>query len=869
MNLGDGLLFELENGKPKLILLSHGVDKNPKKLSFRPRVANILSSRQPSCVEEVQEERPAPQQAGRRRETKSRAERVNTPFTSSTVTSVGKSTTLTLSKTHEHSKGGTIKTVAKVKSERQRHNTNVGALRASGKTGQHQRSVPQGSGKDLLASGDSMVCLTNKQLQQILSTVQNLNNGKHTLEDHRTQDVGDYGNQTNSKSGNSMTGSGGEMKQEDRGGGKEIKNKGGGGEVSDTTRSPPDKDNRSSGCLFSWLEERQSDSRATLDARKAQWRRELDEQVALKQQQRSDPGRLQAEEDRESVLSVRSSISHREQPAGIKSSLKLGEVTPMEEALSVERRKEQSRRWLEELDRQRDEMNERRRREKVLQSQTEDHELWATHFDSLQKKPPVQTAAPAPSSGSERREWEPLSRLSLVGEATSSVGAESVCAATVDTTKGIHQSKPSYLRTMTALLDPAQIEERERRRLKQLEQQRAIDAQVEERRRQREQEEARRREKEEEEERRVKQEMDILQRQYELALMRERQKVREQHTTHEQLNLQEHQTNAGHNAEGLQETLEPSTVTRKHESEEVVSNLVPPYKDTAVQTEATCSLPLGAKKAQSSPPRSAAPPNSRSRALRTGKENICLPGGKDPYEAFARTERNQKDKKRPEWNAQRPSCQFVPASERYPAALQRNREETRLKRQAKLLALQERACLSRTDPPSQTQEPRLCSNPAQSRTSPTRKVESISGGQNTSATITIKRGRSPPIPAVRHKVQSQHASSPSPPVLEFIPYVRTEEAFNLDPLEHADTPHPDTGPPQSSASLPASSHRDPLLHPELLCNTPSHRQQEILRGLAQLRQGLLQTQRELETDLNPLLKRHDNEFPLPSATHHM
>lgn len=32
---------------------------------------------------------------------------------------------------------------------------------------------------------------------------------------------------------------------------------------------------RLSGCLFSWMEERQSDSRESIDAKKAQWRREL------------------------------------------------------------------------------------------------------------------------------------------------------------------------------------------------------------------------------------------------------------------------------------------------------------------------------------------------------------------------------------------------------------------------------------------------------------------------------------------------------------------------------------------------------------------------------------------------------------------
>lgn len=75
--------------------------------------------------------------------------------------------------------------------------------------------------------------------------------------------------------------------------------------------------------------------------------------------------------------------------------------------------------------------------------QTEDHELWAAHFDSLQIRPPVQNAAPSapppprvPSNGSERGEWEPSSSLSLVWEAMSSCGAESVGGASVDTTSG-------------------------------------------------------------------------------------------------------------------------------------------------------------------------------------------------------------------------------------------------------------------------------------------------------------------------------------------------------------------------------------------------------------------------------------------------
>ncbi|KAM7401640.1 hypothetical protein PAMP_016937 [Pampus punctatissimus] len=880
MNLGDGLLFELENGKPKLIVLSHaGVEKNPiKQLSFRPKAANILSSRQPSCVEEV----PAgTKQAGRHRDTRVKAGRTATSFTSST--------TLTTSKTGEyHTAGSGAKAEPKARSDKHQQSSTVGSLRANGKKGPLQtRSGGKAELKDSLASGDtglkdSLVCLTSEQLQHILNTVQTSSNGQHPPEDHSTQGT----EKNDSKSGSSMNdGGGGEMREEDRGGGGEEK-KGGGGGVTDTTGTSQDKDNRSSGCLFSWLEERQSESRAAMEAKKAQWRRELNEQVALKQQQqRSAPGGLQAEEDTESVLSVQSSFSHREQPAAIRSSLRLGEVTPMEEMLSVERREEQRRRWLEELGRQREETTERRRRERVLQSQTEDHELWATHFDSLQRRPVVQTAAPAapsdpaaPHSGSERGEWEPSSSLSLVWEATSSCGAESVGGASVDMTSG-YPTRTSYLRTMTALLDPVQIEERERRRLKQLEQQRAIEAQVEERRRQREQEEARRREEEEAEERRLELEREMLQRQYELDTLREKQKP--SHQTEE--------PNKGRDEGKLQE---PRAVSRQECLEEKLSSVIP-LKDTAVQTEAAPPLLHTADRVQT-PEVSAQyqpPPKSRTRAVRTGKENICLPGagggagGGDPYEAFARTERSKRDKRRPEWNTQRPSRRFVPASERYPAALQRNRQENRLKRQTELLALQERTRLPRADPPppapapptAQHQEPRLCSNPTQTRTrtSPTRRVETVSRGQRVSAAVYIEKGRSLITPAARHSVQSQQASTspppPPPPPLEFIPYVRTDEVFNLDPLEPADTPPPytHTEAPQSSASPPAPSHRDPLLHPELLRNSHTHRQQEILRGLAQLRQGLLQKQRELETDLNPLLKRHDNKLRSPSTTHHM
>lgn len=68
--------------------------------------------------------------------------------------------------------------------------------------------------------------------------------------------------------------------------------------------------------------------------------------------------------------------------------------------------------------------------------------------------------------------------------------------------------------------------------------------------------------------------------------------------------------------------------------------------------------------------------------------------GADPYEAYAR-----RPQKRPEWNTLRPSKAFVPASERYPEALKRHRQESRRLRQIQLMTLMERNTHSRTPQP--------------------------------------------------------------------------------------------------------------------------------------------------------------------------
>lgn len=66
----------------------------------------------------------------------------------------------------------------------------------------------------------------------------------------------------------------------------------------------------------------------------------------------------------------------------------------------------------------------------------------------------------------------------------------------------------------------------------------------------------------------------------------------------------------------------------------------------------------------------------------------------DLYEQYARKERHikssEKYSKRPDWNINKPGKRYIPASERYPKPLQKQREENKVRRQMELLQLVER-----------------------------------------------------------------------------------------------------------------------------------------------------------------------------------
>ncbi|KAM9272115.1 LOW QUALITY PROTEIN: coiled-coil domain-containing protein 66 [Cariama cristata] len=506
-----------------------------------------------------------------------------------------------------------------------------------------------------------------------------------------------------------------------------------------------------------------------------------------------------------------------------------------------------------------------------------------------------------------------------------------------------HNQKVSFLRSMTALLDPAQIEERDRRRQKQLEHQKAIMAQIEEKRKKKQLEEEQRRQ-EQEEEQRLAREKEQMQK-FEEDMLKQKQKE-ELVTLNNELyqTMQKAQELAqrlkqeqrirdlaqkGHDISKLQKNLgggdtefENCNTGTSHQShnfsDDIKSHIdqeTSPRKDTAVQTDyfntsaytesaeertVCCESPdisIEYKETSNSKKYQKEMQYIDKNKL-SGKETGAIYS--DLYEQYARKEKqikpSEKYSKRPDWNIKKPGKRYVPASERYPKQLQKQREN-KVRRQMELLQLVERNTpgnLSKKGGYSgRSPSPHEEIN-TKSKGHRVRKEEQLHKNH-----LTEERSESPPVPAVKnrlHQVQQkqihtsnflvhnnnsrreknsktetqQRSSLPPiteagrPPSSQFIPYVRTSEVYYLDP--EAPVTRPSTQDPQyrqfnDSYQAPqqifSSDHvRDPLLNPDVV--KIRERQQAILKGLSELRQGLLRKQKELETALIPAIAQEEN-----------
>ncbi|XP_015449189.1 coiled-coil domain-containing protein 66 isoform X6 [Pteropus alecto] len=785
----------------------------------------------------------------------------------------------------------------------------------------------------------SLVCLTQDQLQQILMTVNQGNRSVSLTENGKEQETSQYSLHLNSipnqpKDETIM----GLLQKTEAVSCVQDENKSVLNKNQETSKQYEQKiaieNVWKPADIFSTLGERERD-RSLLEAKKAQWRKELDEQVALKKKEKeasekwNNPWKkcesdkiewekLQILDQSKTSASVSSVLA--QSPSQImvvqtdghslsRASQILEEAVLPEHAFSAV--KQEQRKWIEELNKQIEDDRQRKIEEKIISSK------------ELADISNVYT----PTTGSQ---VEPSEEEHLAKPVRDMAIANS--------------QKTNFLRSMTALLDPAQIEERDRRRQKQLEHQKAITAQVEEKRKMKQLEEEQRKKEEQEEELRLAREREEMQKQYEEDLLKQKQKeeiitlkTNELFQTMQRAQelaqrLKQEQrirelAQKGHDTSRLIKNLGVDTVqveynastnnisNSRHDLNEdsgkmntFIDSVNSPKKDTGVQTddlntaiinnaESHCGSVITKEIINCSSPEISADFNeqfntkknkqllSEKRGANLEKENSWY---NDQYSQFTRTEKQTKHMKKcpkkPDWNINKPLKRYIPASEKYPKQLQKQREEKKVRRQMELLHLVERNNLGHLSQNRGT-SPEILHSSHQETESKFRwhlvkkeeehlKINSFSKERSpspvvknrTQLTQTLKKSNYERENVISRGNQTELSSRISEPS-HFIPYVRTNEIYYLDPDAPLSRPLTQEDPQyqtlhdcdQERRQLLDSDYvRDPLLNPNLVKNRD--RQQAILKGLSELRQGLLQKQRELETNLMPLAANQEENF---------
>ncbi|XP_065741008.1 coiled-coil domain-containing protein 66 isoform X4 [Phocoena phocoena] len=688
--------------------------------------------------------------------------------------------------------------------------------------------------------------------------------------------------------------------------------------------------------IFSTLGERERD-RGLLEAKKAQWRKELDEQVALKK--------------KEKEASEKWNNPWKKSEGDKIAWEKLQILDQAKEAVLMERpfsavKQEQQRKCIEELNKQIEDDRQKKVEEKIISSKGEEHDRWAIHFDSFKSCPGSQSQLSSRSTQTQPEYFcvspdapDLADISSLYTPATGSQvepSEEEHVARPVRDVAVESSKKRNFLRSMTALLDPAQIEERDRRRQKQLEHQ------VEEKRKKKQLEEEQRKKEEQEEERRLAREQEEMQKQYEEDILKQKQK--EEIMTLKTIELFQTMQRAQELAQRLKQEQRIRELAQKgHDTSRLIKNLgidtiqveynastdniansahgldkisgkMNAYisstaslrKDTGVQTgdlnagiftniESCCGSVIEREIINCSSPEIPAEFNEQFNTRKNKQELVSHDNGanlekensyNDQCNQFTRREKQTKHMKkcpkRPDWNINKPLRRYIPASEKYPKQLQKLREEKRVRRQMELLHLVER------NNPGHLSQNRVTSPDvvlhSSQETEPSFRWQLVKKEEEPQIinSFNKERSQSPPVPAVKTRTQqtqtlknstyerenlisgdSQTELSPgfSEP-FHFIPYVRTNEIYYLDP--DAPLSRPLTQDPQYQNLHDCDQEqlfdhlRDPLLNPNLVKNRD--RQQAILKGLSELRQGLLQKQRELETNLMPLAANQEENF---------
>ncbi|XP_009198789.2 coiled-coil domain-containing protein 66 isoform X6 [Papio anubis] len=901
MNLGDGLKLETEllDGKTKLILSPYerkskisvkmGNKTKIAKCPLRTKTGHILKSTQDTCIgsEKLLQKK---------------------TVGSETSQAKGEKNGMTFSSIKDLCKQCVDKDCLHIQKEISPATPNIQKTRNTVNTSLVAKQKPHKKHITAENMKSSLVCLTQDQLQQILMTV-NQGNRSLSLTENGKEAKSQYSLHLNSisnqpKDENIM----GLFKKTEMVSSVPAESKSVLNEHQDTSKQCEQKiateNEWKPADIFSTLGERERD-RSSLEAKKAQWRKELDEQVALKKKE-----------------------------------------------------KEVSEKWNDPWKKSESDKIIWEKLQILDQSRGEEHDRWAMHFDSLKSYPGSQSQL---SSRSTHKQPE---YFCVSPDTQELADVSSVCTPTtgsqVEPSEVEHRAKPikdvvmanskktNFFRSMTALLDPAQIEERDRRRQKQLEHQKAITAQVEEKRRKKQLEEEQRKKEEQEEELRLAQEREEMQKQYEEDILKQKQKEEIMTVKTNELfqtmqraqelaqRLKQEQrirelAQKGHDTSRLIKNLGVDTIqmeynastnisNSRHDSDEVsgkmntYTNYTTSKKDTGVQTddlnigiftnaESHCGSLMERDITNCSSPEISAELIGQF-STKKNKQELTQDKGaslekennryNDQCNQFTRIEKQTKHMKkypkRPDWNINKPPKRYIPASEKYPKQLQKQREEKKVRRQMELLHLVEK-----NNPGHLSQNrgisPEIFHSSHQETESKFRwhLVKKEEEPLNIHS-FSKERSPSPPVPAVKNRTQQTqntlhlplknssyerenlisggNQTELSPGISEsshFIPYVRTNEIYYLDP--DAPLSQPSTQDPQYQNSQDCGQERqlfdsdcvrDPLLNPNMVKNRD--RQQAILKGLSELRQGLLQKQKELESSLLPLAENQEDNF---------
>ncbi|XP_045688315.1 coiled-coil domain-containing protein 66 isoform X5 [Phyllostomus hastatus] len=877
MNLGDGLKLETEllDGKTKLILSPYECKSkisvkmgNKTKTGKRPfrakQTGYILKSTQNTCI---------------RNEKLLQKKRIS----SETSLVKGEKNSMAFSLTKDLCKEYADKDCLHIQKEISPATSNIQKTRNTINTSLVTKQKPCKkyiTGENMKSS---FVCLTQDQLQQILMTVNQGNRSILLTENGKEEETSQYSLHLNSipnqpKDENIM----GLLQKTEAISHVWDENKSVLNKNQETSKQPEQKIPIESvwkpADIFSTLGERERD-RSLLEAKKAQWRKELDEQVALKKKEKEAPEKwnnpwkksesdivwenLQILDQSKTFPSVSSILSQ--------SSSQVAVVQADGHSLS--------------------------RAGQILED--EEHDRWAIHFDSLKSYPGSQSQLSSRSSHKQPEyfcvspDTQELADISSVYTPTTGSqiepSEEEHIAKPVRGVVIANSQKTNFLRSMTALLDPAQIEERDRWRQKQLEHQKAITAQVEEKRRKKQLQEEQRKKEEQEEELRLAREREEMQKQYEEDILKQKQK--EEIITLKTNELFQTMQRAQELAQRLKQEQRIRELAQKgHDTSRLMKNLGDNLNiEIFTSAESHCGSVIEREIINCSSPEIPAEFNeqfntkknkqelrSQDKGLNLEKENSWYNDHCNQFtSAEKQTKHRKKCPKRPDWNINKPLKGYIPASEKYPKQLQKQREEKKVRRQMELLHLVERK-----NPGNLSQN--RSTSPVHSSHQETEskfrwhlvkkeeeclKINSFNKERSQSPPVSMVKNRTQQTQTLKNNYERENLISGgnqtelSPTISEpshFIPYVRTNEIYYLDPdapLSRPLTQNPQYQNPlncdQEQRQLFDSDYvRDPLLNPNLVKNRD--RQQAILKGLSELRQGLLQKQRELETNLMPL-----------------